>query len=138
MDNSDRTQPTSSSIVITGDPRDYATYGAGDFIEVRVTLSDDVNIIGVPQLELDFDGEGKTDHYVGTWQGASQETHRANSHMNLRFGYTVAEADLYNEGIAIGADKPTLNEGTINEGTIKDGEVWLQWVEVQGHRPGPR
>ena len=133
MDNSDRTQPTSSSIVITGDPGDDATYGAGDFIEVRVTLSDDVNIIGVPQLELDLDGEGKTDQYVGTWQGASQETHRANSDMNLRFGYTVAEADLDNEGIAIGADKPTLNEGT-----IKDGEVWLQWVEVQGHRPGPR
>ena len=84
MDNSDRTQPTSSSIVITSDPGDDATYGAGDFIEVRVTLSDDVNIIGVPQLELDLDGEGKTDQYVGTWQGASQETDRANSDMNLR------------------------------------------------------
>ena len=40
--------------------------------------------------------------------------------MNLRFGYTVAEADLDRDGIAIGADKPILNERT-----IKPGEAWL-------------
>ena len=120
MDNSDRTQPTSSSILITGDPGDDATYGAGDFIEVRVTLQRGREYHRrFRNWNSTSDGEGKTVQYVGPGRGASQETHRANSHMNLRFGYTVAEADLDNEGIAIGADKPTLNEGTINEGTIK-------------------
>ncbi len=104
MDNSDRTEATISSIVITSDPGDDSTSGAGDIIVVRVILSEDVNITGVPQLELDFDGEAKPAQYVGTWHEASKKRHEANSSMNLRFGYTVVEADLDSDGIAIGAD----------------------------------
>ena len=52
--------------------------------------------------------------------GGSQKRHDGISGMNLRFGYLVGEADLDRDGIAIGPDKPILNERT-----IKPGEAWL-------------
>ena len=57
---------------------------------------------------------------TGNLARGSQKRHERISGMNFRFGYTVAEADLDRDGIAIGADKPILNERT-----IKPGEAWL-------------
>ena len=99
----DETAPTISSIAITSDPGDDDDYGIGDSIDVTVTFSEDVTVTGVPQLELDFDGTAKTAAYSSA-NGAE-----------VVFSYTVALRDSGSEGVAIGANKLSLNGGAIQD-----------------------
>ena len=104
VEGSDTTAPTVSSVAITSDPGDDDTYGLGDAVEVTVTFSEDVTVTGTPLLELDFDGTAKTAGY------------RSASGATVVFSYTVALDESDADGIAIGADKLSLNEGTIKDG----------------------
>ena len=97
VEGSDTTAPTVSAVAITSDPGDDDTYGLGDAVEVTVTFSEDVTVTGTPQLELDFDGTAKTAGYRSTIGVA------------VVFSYTVALDESDADGIAIGADKLTLN-----------------------------
>ena len=108
VEGSDTTAPTVSSVAITSDPRDDDTYGLGDAIEVTVTFSEDVTVTGTPLLELDFDGTAKSASY------------RSASGANVVFSYTVALDESDADGIAIGADKLSLNEGTIKDAAEND------------------
>ena len=101
VEGTDTTAPTVSSVAITSDPGDDDTYGLGDSIEVTVTFSEDVTVTGTPQLELDFDGTAKTADYSSA-SGAA-----------VVFSYTVALDESDADGIAIGADKLSLNGGEI-------------------------
>ena len=99
VEGSDTTAPTVSSVAITSDPGDDDTYGLGDAVEVTVTFSEDVTVTGATLLELDFDGTAKTAGY------------RSASGADVVFSYTVALDESDADGIAIGADKLSLNEG---------------------------
>ena len=101
---SDTTALTVSYVAITSDPGDDDSYGLGDAIQVTVTFSEDVTVAGAPQLELDFDGTAKTADYSST-DGAA-----------VVFSYTVAQDESDADGIAIGADKLSLNGGAIKDG----------------------
>ena len=103
VDGSDTTAPTVSSVAVTSDPGDDDTYGIGDSIDVTVTFSEDVTVTGTPQMELDFDGTAKTADYRNT-NGAA-----------VVFSYTVALNDSDADGIAINANKLSLNGGTVQD-----------------------
>ena len=104
VEGSDTTAPTVSSVAITSDPGGDDTYRLGDAVEVTVTFSEDVTVTGTLLLELDFDGTAKTASY------------RSTSGADVMFNYTVARDESDADGIAIGADKLSLNEGTIKDG----------------------
>ena len=123
VEGSDTTGPTVSSVAITSDPGDDDTYGLGDSIEVTVTFSEDVTVTGTPQLELDLDGTAKTADYSSTSGPA------------VVFSYTVALDKSDADGIAIGADKLSLNEGTIKDKADNDATLTHTAVAADsGHK----
>ena len=63
-----------------------------------MTFNEHVIVTGTPQLELDFDGTAKSASY------------RSASGAKVVFSYTVALDESDADGIAIGADKLSLNE----------------------------
>ena len=123
VDGSDTTPPTVSSLEITSDPGDDDTYGLGDAIEVTVTFSEDVAVTGMPQLELDFDGTGKTaDYSIGGGAFASNRTTSGYGPAAV-FRYTVALDESDTDGIAISADKLSLNGGAIRDEAGNDATL---------------
>ena len=105
----ERGGPTVTGVALTSDPgadATYAYYGsnlvAADVVEATVTFSAAVDITGTPQLELDFDGTPK----AAACTAATNTT-------TMVCAYTVAENDSAPNGIAIAANKLTLNGGTI-------------------------
>ena len=114
----DTTPPTVYSIAVTSDTGDGdsyydddGVYGIGDSIEVTVTFSEDVSVIGTPRLELDIGSVPKSAEYERA-QGSA-----------VMFGYTVAEGDRDSDGIAIEADKLTLNGGSIKDSADNDANM---------------
>ncbi len=106
------TAPTVSRVALTSSAGADSTYAIGDTVSATATFSTAVDVdtsSGTPQLELDFEGAAKTADYAsGTGTTA------------LVFSYTVAAGDADADGIAIGADKLTLNGGTIQ---VKGGDT---------------
>ena len=106
----DTTAPTISSVAITSDTGDNdsyfdddGVYGIGDAIKVTVTFSENVTVTGAPQLELDIGGSAKSAAYDSVDGSAAV------------FSYTVVEGDSDDDGVAISADKLTLNGGSIKD-----------------------
>ena len=95
--------PTVSSVSITSDPGDDDTYSAGDTIQITVDFTEDVTVTDAPQLEIDIGGTAKTASYSST------------DGDEVVFSYTVVVGDADTDGIAISADKLSLNGGTIND-----------------------
>ena len=95
------TAPTVTGIALTSTPT-YAAYGRGDAVEATVTFDAAVDITGTPQLELDFAGTPKAAACVA-----------ATNTTAMVCTYTVAPGDSAPNGIAIAANKLTLNDGTI-------------------------
>ena len=93
--------PVVSSVEITSVSVD-GTNGIGDAIEATVTFSAAVDITGTPQLELDFAGTPKPADCLTDTNTTS-----------IGCYYTVAVNDSAPNGIAIAANKLTLNGGTI-------------------------
>ena len=83
--------------------RYFSTLITPDVVEVTVTFDGAVDVTGTPQLELDFNGTAKL---------ANCAAHSSDS-TKLVCSYTVAENDSAPNGIAIKANKLTLNGGTI-------------------------
>ena len=106
----DTTAPTISSVAITsgtGDDDSYfdddGVYGIDDSIKVTVTFSENITVTGAPQLELDIGGSAKAAGYESV------------TATNVVFSYTVEEGVSDDDGIAISADKLTLNGGSIKD-----------------------
>jgi len=83
---------------------DNGTYNTGDTVNVTVTFSQAVTVVGTPQILLET---GATDRQVDYASGSGGAT--------LTFTYTVASGDVssdldYNSNAAL-----TLNSGTIND-----------------------
>ena len=143
----DTTAPTVSSIAITSDPNEndadlgaYAigrsggsivtstswasgVYRIGDDVQVTVTFSENVTVTGAPQLELNIGGSAKTAEYDST-DGSK-----------VIFSYTVAEGHRDANGIAIGANKLTLNSGSIKDAANNPATLTHSAVADQdGHK----
>ena len=104
--------PEVSSVAITSDPsadetyaRYFSTLNTPDVVEVTVTFDGAVDVTGTPRLELDFDGTPKA---------AACAAHGTDT-TKLVCSYTVAVNDSAPNGIAIAANKLTLNSGTIKQ-----------------------
>ena len=131
----DTTAPTISSIAITSDPDEndsdlgaYSTgrsggsivassnwasgvYRIGDDVQVTVMFSENVTVTGSPQLELAIGSRNRTAEYESTDGSA------------VVFSYTVAEGDSDSNGIAIRANKLTLNSGSIIDAADNDANL---------------
>ena len=104
--------PAVVSVALTSDPDatgpDDDTYAIDDMVRATVTFSeavtvDDMSGASRPMLELDFDGTAKPAAY-DSGSGSTA----------LVFAYQVAENDADDDGIAIAANRLTLNRGTIS------------------------
>ena len=95
------TIPTVTSVEFTSTPPNPA-YAIDGVVETTVNFSEAVDITGTPQLELDFAGTPKAIDCVAAtntnWMGCY---------------YEVVAGDSAPNGIAIAANKLTLNGGTI-------------------------
>ncbi len=119
----DAVVPTVSAITFSSDPGDDATYAIGDSIEVTVTFSEDITITGAPQLELAIGNTTKTATY-DTTEGAAAV-----------FSSVIVEGDNDWNGMAIDADKLTLNGGTIGDEAGNDADLSHEAVAVDaGHK----
>ena len=145
----DTTAPTVSSVAITSDPDAddtdlgaYSTgrssessnwasgvYRIGDEVQATMTFSENVAVTGSPQLELAIGSSNRTAEYESTDGSA------------VVFSYTVAERDSDSNGIAIGANKLTLNSGSIKDDADNDANLSHNALtdqddhEVDGIRP---
>ncbi len=143
----DTTAPTISSVAITSDPdEDDADLGAymvgrsggsivqstswasgvyriGDDVQVTVTFSENITITGSPELELAVGSNNRTAGY----ESAEGST--------VVFSYTVAEGDSDSDGIAINANKLTLDGGSIKDGADNDASLSHAALAAQdGHK----
>ena len=94
--------PTVTAVEITTTASVDGFHTNGQRIQVDVTFSAAVDITGSPQLELDFDGSPK----AATCTAATNTT-------TMACRYTIGGTDSAPDGIAIAANKLTLNGGTI-------------------------
>ena len=95
------TAPTVTSVDLTSTAT-TTTYAIGDEVEATVTFSEAVDITGTAQLELDFAGTPKP----AACTAATNTT-------TMVCSYTVEAGDSAPNGIAIAANKLTLDGGTI-------------------------
>ena len=100
--------PAVASVMVSSDPGADATYAIGDAVAATVTFSEAVDVDtmdGTPQLEIDVGGTPQPLSY-GAGSGTAALTFT---------GYTVAENDEGPDGIAVAANKLSLNSGTITK-----------------------
>ena len=123
----DTPAPTISSVAITSDTGDDdsyfdddGVYGIDDSIKVTVTFSEDITVTGAPQLELDIGGSTKAAGYESV------------TATNVVFSYTVEEGVSDDDGIAISADKLTLNGGSIKDAADNAADLSHVALAVQG------
>ena len=118
--------PVVSSVALTSTPGSDNTYGIGDAVEATVTFSAAVDITGTPQLELDFAGTPKP---AACMADTGTEA--------TLCSYTVVMGDSAPNGIAIAANKLTLNGGTITATGSTTNTADLDHVAVMidaGHK----
>ena len=121
---SDTTSPTASSLTISSNPGTDQTYAVGDEIEVTVTFSETVLVMGTPQLTMRVGSRNRTAGYEnGTGTTA------------LVFAYEVADGDEDSDGVSIEAGRIVLNGGTIEDEAENPAELAHGAVAPQsGHR----
>ena len=101
------TVPTIESVAVTSGPGEDGGYAIGDEIQVGLTFSEAVTVIGAPQLTLDVGGQSRTAEYS---EGSTTA--------RLLFTYTVASGDEDTDGIAVVANGLALNGGAIRAGSV--------------------
>ena len=95
--------PYATTAAITTDPANGTDYRTGEVVKATVTFSEDVTVMGTPQLPLQIAGEEREADYAA---GDSSST-------ALSFSYTVTDDDTDLDGISIDAFALKLNRGTI-------------------------
>ena len=119
----DTTAPTVSSVAVTSDTGDDGVYGIGDDIEMTVTFSEDVAILGNPQLELTIGSSTRNAAYKST------------TGSKVVFGYTVAIGDSDTDGISIAADRIDLKGGAIKNLSGNSADLSYSALSAQsGHK----
>ena len=111
VDDSDKTGPKITGLAFTSTPASGNTYGTGEVIETTVTFNEDITVTGTPQLELFFDGDNGLADYTSS------------SGTSMVFQYTVKVGDSASDGLAVFANKLTLNGGTIKDAADNDADL---------------
>ena len=111
--------PYATTAAITTDPANGAEYQTGEVVKATVTFSEDVTVMGTPQLPLRIGGEERDADYVA---GDSSPT-------VLSFSYTVTDDDTDLDGISIDAFALKLNGGSIKR-TDTDVDAALTHTRV--------
>ena len=91
-----------SSMKFTSDAGSDHTYVSGNFIVITVGLSDNVDVVGTPQLAMWFDGSGPNDA-AGSGGGSRHASYyggRSNTN-ELTFGYSVQADDIDRDGASV-------------------------------------
>ena len=101
-----RAAPAVTAVALTSAPRADGTYRRGETIEVSVTFSTPVTVTGPPAMTPTIGLE------VGTVVRRAEYVRNAGPAV-LVFGYTVAEEDRDDDGIAVPANGILLADGTI-------------------------
>ena len=125
---------TVTSVDLTSAAGTDETYAIGDVVTATVTLSEAVSLTGTPQLELDVGAAPKT-----------ADCALAADTTKLACTYTIVADDEATDGIAIGANKLTLNDASISKASGDPGGVILAHGaksadtnhKVDGVRPTP-
>ena len=110
------TQPTVTNVTST---KANAKYKAGVVIPIQITFSEEVNVTGTPQLELET---GSTDRLVNYTSGSGTN--------ELTFNYTVQAGDTSSNLNYKSTSSLTLNGGTIND--IANNEAILILPALNG------
>ena len=95
--------PSVQSLGIVTAPSNPRGYTAGEAIEVEITFSEEVDVVGSPRLAL---GIGEDIRHAGLDADASTEA-------LLVFRYEVTLLDRDEDGISIGADALDVGDGSI-------------------------
>ena len=104
---------TISSMEIVSDPGEDATYVAGDWIGVKATFDKSVEVTGTPQLEVRVGTQTRTARFgQGSFPGSVRPGNRT-AGPEVFFGYRVEVDDIDTDGIAVQANRITLDGGTI-------------------------
>ena len=120
----DTTPPEVESLGITSNPGSDQTYAATDLIEVTVTFSETVRVMGTPRLTLRV---GSRNRIAGYQDGTDTAA--------LVFGYEVAEGDEDTVGVSIEAGRIALNGGTIEDEAENAAELAHDALAAQaGHK----
>ena len=106
----DGVAPFVEAFALLSDKGEGEVYTRGDWLGVLIIWSEEVLVVGSPQLELDFDGVPKTATY-----GVVRDGLPALSPIVLLVGYYVALGDQDADGYAIGPNKLSLNGGSIKD-----------------------
>ena len=95
--------PYATTAAITTDPANGTDYRTDEVVKAAVTFSEDVTVMGTPQLPLRIGGEEREADYAA---GDSSST-------VLSFSYVVTNDDTDMDGISIDAFALKLNGGSI-------------------------
>ena len=101
----DITDPQVSAVAFSS----TGPYKAGNNIDVKLTMSEDITVAGTPQLTLVIGSAEKTANYNGG-SGTSA----------LIFRYTVAAGDTDTDGASVKANSLTRNGGTMQDSVGND------------------
>lgn len=128
----DTDPPTVSSVQIVTRPQDREAYRAGEAVNVAVVFSEQVLFSGDLQLELDVGGVARDSNL---WNGSGATRFPSGSRFSdtVVFTYDVLEGDLAYDGISVGADSLSLNEGSITDEAGNDAETEHDAVAADGN-----
>ena len=116
------TIPTITSIDFVSDPGSDNVYVAGDKIDIRITFSENIIVIGIPQLKLEVGNETKT----------ITSSTRPRDRNFITYHYTVAEGDLDADGVGVGANSLSLNGGNFRDKYGNNADVSHAWSFSDG------
>ena len=111
--------PYATTAAITTEPTNGTDYRTGEVVKATVTFSEDVTVMGTPQLPLRIGDEEREADYAA---GDSSST-------VLSFSYTVTDDDTDRDGISIDAFALKLNGGSIKR-TDTDVDAALTHTRV--------
>ena len=116
--------PTVSAVVVTSNPGDDGGYAIGETIEVTLTFSEAVTVVGTPRITLDIGGAHGAAEYSGAGTTPGQ----------LRFSYTVAAGDEDRDGIAVVANSLALNGGSHPRRRRPDATLTHAALQANDHK----
>ena len=140
-DEEQATGPTVTGVEVTSDPGSDDTYELGDTIQISLTFSEAVDVIGSPQLKIDMDPADWGTKVVPYQSGSGTKT--------LTFAHVVVEPNYSTQGIAVLENTLELNSGTImstssetaaalaHDGLTHQGEHRVNWQYVAQQPESP-
>ena len=108
-----------TGLALTSDAGEDRAYAIDDLVEVTATFDVEVTVEGNPAVRLLI---GKEERAAVYWSGQGRE---------LLFRYTVAEGEVDDDGISIGANRLDLNGGSITDGGGNAAALTHEAIENQ-------